>query len=84
MSTRPKEKPGLHNIECASCGRTVKSNQIRIGRETGLPFCLSHAIENPRRVVVVIPEAQVPHPQGDQDDQFISFDVDFTPVPLAY
>ncbi len=84
MAIRPKAEPGLHNIECAGCGCDVKSNQIRIGKFTGLPLCLRHAEENHERHPVEVPLQQVPQPQAEPADTFKSFDVAFTPTALVF
>lgn len=53
---------GLYNIICGICGCKVKSNQIKIGAETGLPQCYFHPEENYQTPRMKLPLEPVPEP----------------------
>lgn len=84
MSVRPELKEGLYNIECAICDGHMKSNEVIIGKESGLPMHAYHAEENQERFPIDVPTQKVPDPQNQPDDLFKSFDVDVTPTPITY
>lgn len=75
MTIRKQYKDGLHLIECAICGETKYSNQIKVGARTQLPMCTYHADENYESLERMVhpPVQRVPHPSNKPADKFITF-----------